>query len=178
MAAHRGRRSIASGLAAAAVLSAALAGLLLGIGLFTFDYADGLSYLSSDPAACANCHIMQSQYSSWQRGSHRSAAGCVDCHLPHEGIAKWVAKAYNGYRHSQAFTLQNFEEPIAMTDGNRRILQRNCLACHAALTRELASGRSDSVECIHCHRSVGHGERVALGPPEEHAALAPRGALR
>jgi len=43
------------------VVFAAL-GVLLGIGGTTFNYAEGLSYLSTDPAACANCHIMQPQY--------------------------------------------------------------------------------------------------------------------
>lgn len=156
-------------------VAAALAGLLAGIGLFTFDYADGLSYLSTDPAACANCHIMQPQYASWQRASHRSVAGCVDCHLPHSGLAKWIAKADNGYRHSKAFTLQNFAEPIVMTAGNRDILQRNCLACHAELTHAMAAGAPDSVVCVHCHRSVGHGERVALGGPAKGAAEHPEG---
>jgi cytochrome c nitrite reductase small subunit len=150
-------------------VTAALAGVLAGIGLFTFDYAEGLSYLSTDPAACANCHIMQTQYASWQRASHRSVAGCVDCHLPHSGLAKWIAKADNGYRHSKAFTLQNFAEPIVMTAGNREILQRNCLACHAELTHAMAAGAPESVACVHCHRSVGHGERVALGGPERDA---------
>ena len=39
---------------------------------------------------------------SWQRGSHRSVAGCVECHLPQKGLKKWIEKAHNGYRHSVA----------------------------------------------------------------------------
>jgi hypothetical protein len=34
-------------------------GIFVGIGGYTFRYAEGLSYFSTDPAACANCHIMQ-----------------------------------------------------------------------------------------------------------------------
>ena len=40
------------------VLLACLLGIPLGIGAFTFVYAKGFSYLSPDPRACVNCHIM------------------------------------------------------------------------------------------------------------------------
>ena len=30
-------------------------------------YAQGFSYLSDDPAACANCHIMREHYDGWQK---------------------------------------------------------------------------------------------------------------
>ena len=48
---------------------AALLGVAMGIGGYTFSYAEGLSYMSTDPAACVNCHIMQSQYEAWQKAS-------------------------------------------------------------------------------------------------------------
>jgi cytochrome c nitrite reductase small subunit len=70
---------------------------------------------------------MQPQYASWQRASHRAAAGCVDCHLPQHGLEKWISKADNGWRHTVAFTLQNFAEPIVMRPVNRETLQRNCI---------------------------------------------------
>jgi cytochrome c nitrite reductase small subunit len=91
------------------VVFAAL-GVLLGIGGTTFNYAEGLSYLSTDPAACANCHIMQPQYDAWQKASHHTAATCADCHLPPGFPEKYVAKAENGWNHSKAFTLQDFPE--------------------------------------------------------------------
>ena len=47
-------------------------GLGLGIGGYTFLYAKGLSYMSTDPEVCANCHIMQPQYDSWQKSSHHA----------------------------------------------------------------------------------------------------------
>jgi cytochrome c nitrite reductase small subunit len=40
-------------------LLAILIGALAGIGGYTFYYAKGLSYLSNDPRACVNCHIMR-----------------------------------------------------------------------------------------------------------------------
>ena len=72
---------------------AALLGILAGVGSYTFVYAKGLSYMSSDPEVCANCHIMQPQYESWQKSSHHAVAGCVDCHLPHDFFGKYLAKA-------------------------------------------------------------------------------------
>jgi cytochrome c nitrite reductase small subunit len=36
-----------------------LVGTTLGLGLFTFHYAKGTSYMSNDPLVCANCHVMQ-----------------------------------------------------------------------------------------------------------------------
>ena len=53
----------------APALAAASFGLAVGVGGATFRYAEGLSYLSTDPAACANCHIMQPQYDAWQTGA-------------------------------------------------------------------------------------------------------------
>jgi nitrite reductase (cytochrome c-552) len=58
-------------------------GAPLGVGGFTLRYAEGLSYLSSDPAACRKCHVMRPQYDSWLRSSHHNVAVCVDCHLPY-----------------------------------------------------------------------------------------------
>jgi cytochrome c nitrite reductase small subunit len=142
----------------------------LGIGLFTFYYAEGFSYMSDDPKVCVNCHIMQPQYDSWQKSSHHTVAGCVDCHLPHDFIGKYVAKGENGWHHSVAFTLQNFHEPIQITPKNARILQDSCLSCHADLVHELAARTAttdpEAVQCVHCHQTVGHGERVGLGGPQ------------
>ena len=65
------------------VLAAGI-GVVIGLGAFTFHYAEGGSYLSTDPQACANCHIMDSQFDSWQKASHHGMATCVDCHLQPE----------------------------------------------------------------------------------------------
>lgn len=140
----------------------ALLGALLGIGGFTLLYAEGFSYMSSDPKVCANCHIMQPQFDSWQKSSHHGVATCADCHLPHDFIGKWLAKAENGYHHSKAFTLQDFHEPILIKAKNARILQENCLRCHGEFVHAVvAGGRTDrdEVTCVHCHRGVGHGAR-------------------
>jgi cytochrome c nitrite reductase small subunit len=91
---------------------AILKGLLAGLAGYTFFYAKGLSYLSNDPRACVNCHIMRDQYDGWQKSSHHAHATCNDCHVPHTFAVKWATKASNGYHHSEGFTLQDFHEPI------------------------------------------------------------------
>jgi len=142
------------------ILLAVLLGLLVGTGAFTFKYAEGLSYFSTDPKACMNCHIMTPQYDSWQKSSHHNI-GCVDCHLPHTFVAKYIAKAENGYHHSKAFTTQEFQEPIMIKEKNSRILQHNCVDCHDDMVHELFNRNvndPDAVSCVHCHASVGHGE--------------------
>jgi cytochrome c nitrite reductase small subunit len=151
----------------AVALSAAL-GICAGIGAFTFRYAEGLSYFSRDPAACVNCHIMRSQYDSWQKSSHHGVAVCIDCHLPHSFLDKYLAKAENGYRHSKEFTAQTFQEPIRVKPRGMQILQANCVACHQLLTHDIAAGprgERDALSCVHCHAGVGHGERTGLGGP-------------
>jgi cytochrome c nitrite reductase small subunit len=156
-------------------LSAALSlGLLLGIGVATVDYAEGTSYLSADPAACANCHIMQAPYDSWQKASHHTVATCVDCHLPADLVGKYLAKTRNGWNHSGAFTLQNFPEPILITAQNARILHDNCVRCHADLVHaQTSSAAAEAPRCVGCHATVGHGERLGLGGPRRFAHSAP-----
>lgn len=148
---------------AAKIGVAAVCGATLGIGLFTFGYAEGLSYFSSDPRACANCHIMNDVYASWSKSSHRAAARCVDCHLPHRTIPKLIAKADNGWHHSKGFTLEDFHEPIMIKEHNSQILQDNCLSCHEDMVHSILAGSktaSDAVQCVHCHSHVGHGPRT------------------
>lgn len=142
------------------VAAAAAVGILTGLGAFTFVYAEGFSYFTTDPKACANCHVMNDQYSSWVKSSHHGVATCADCHLPHSTVPKFVAKALNGYHHSKGFTLQDFHEPIMIKPRNSQILQNACLSCHSSLVHELVRGSTtdkNAVRCVHCHAAVGHG---------------------
>jgi cytochrome c nitrite reductase small subunit len=137
---------------------ACLLGIPVGIGAFTFGYAKGFSYLSPNPRACQNCHIMNQQWDAWLKSGHRHAATCVECHLPHQGISKWVAKASHGFRHSLAFTLQNFKEPIEITRTDRNLVRDNCLRCHEAFVHAVSeTPRRQELDCLHCHAAAGHG---------------------
>jgi len=70
-------------------------GLIAGIGGYTFVYAKGASYLTNDPAACANCHVMNEQYDAWLKSSHHAVAVCNDCHTPHALVPKYTTKGLN-----------------------------------------------------------------------------------
>lgn len=136
-----------------------MAGFIFGAGTSTFKYAEGMSYFSTDPKACMNCHIMREQYNTWVKSSHHNNATCVQCHLPHSLIPKLIAKAENGWNHSKAFTLQNFHEPIMINKRNSNILQKNCIECHKTKVHELVTGATTdkgAVSCVHCHANVGH----------------------
>lgn len=157
------------------------AGLSFGIGIFTFDYAEGTSYFSKSPEACVNCHIMRPQYESWLKSSHKSVATCVDCHLPQDFVGKYLAKAENGWNHSKAFTLQNFHEPIMINQKNSRILQENCISCHQDLMHQQTSLHAfpdidqkqiGQFTCVHCHAGAGHGEAVGMGVLDQHPGRA------
>ena len=153
------------------IIAAISVGMLSGIGGYTFFYAEGLSYMSTDPGVCANCHIMQPQFDSWQKSSHKNVAVCADCHLPHEFVPKYIAKAENGYHHAKGFTFQNFHEPIMIQAKSSQILQDNCLACHGKMVNEMVMGATtdpNAVRCVHCHAGVGHGPRAGLGAPADY----------
>ncbi len=144
-------------------------GGLLGLGAATFRYAEGFSYFSNDPRACANCHVMRPYLDSWQKSSHHVRAACNDCHVPHALVPKLVTKAENGWNHSRRFTLQDYPEALRITPHNADRLQHNCITCHAELTEEIretargsgirGSPRAGDIACTRCHADVGHGPR-------------------
>ena len=143
------------------IVAAVLLGGCLGVGAFTFRYAEGLAYMSNDPKVCINCHIMNDEYEAWAKSGHHHVAVCNDCHTPHTLVGKYTTKAINGWNHSKAFTLQNFHEPIQITARNQGILQENCIRCHREFVHEAIIAPSGSDEaapyCVRCHRTVGHG---------------------
>jgi len=153
------------------LLASVLVGTLVGAGLFTFVSAQGTSYLSNDPTVCVNCHVMREQYDGWQHGSHHAVATCNDCHLPHDNVIhKFFVKGSNGYHHSKAFTLMDFQEPIRIKPGNAQVLEANCLRCHGELVDQITAHgtlgvptdpmqKADLYGCVRCHQEVGHGPR-------------------
>jgi cytochrome c nitrite reductase small subunit len=147
------------------VATAALLGVAGGLGLYTFVYAKGYSYITNDPAACANCHVMNEQYDGWLKASHRAVAVCNDCHVPHDVVGKYWTKARNGFWHSYYFTSQTFEEPIRATRASRAIAEANCRRCHAPVVQAMGTpshaGQGDELSCVRCHGSVGHLELFA-----------------
>lgn len=167
--------------------AALLVGAMVGLGVFTFGYAKGASYLTTDPAACANCHIMGEHFAAWQRSSHRAVASCSDCHMPHNLVGKYAAKAANGFLHSLAFTTGRFPDPLQIRESNRAITESACRHCHEPIVAAIEPGatgrevtrppgapedtvarrqihdgivrRDDRTSCIRCHVNVGHWVR-------------------
>ncbi|MBI4911081.1 MAG: cytochrome c nitrite reductase small subunit [Acidobacteria bacterium] len=139
-------------------LLAVLLGAMLGVGIFTFGYARGSAYLSNDPAACANCHVMHEQFAGWMKSSHRAAAVCNDCHAPSGFVPKYATKALNGFFHSLAFTTGRFPDDIQITARNYAVSEGACLKCHQDITDGIRAVRKhqSEVKCLGCHRNVGH----------------------
>ena len=135
-------------------------GLATGVGLYTFVYAKGYSYLSNNPASCANCHVMNDQYNGWQKSSHKAVATCNDCHTPHDTVGKYYTKASNGFWHSYYFTFGGFHEPIRITGRNREVTEQACRYCHSTMVESITVSHNkeeiEGVSCIRCHRNVGH----------------------
>jgi cytochrome c nitrite reductase small subunit len=141
-------------------VAAILLGVAIGLGMFTFGYAGGAAYLTNDPAACANCHVMQGHFDDWRHSSHRSVAVCNDCHTPPGLIPKYIVKARNGFWHSFYMTTGGFHEPIRITQGNREVTEGACRKCHAAVVTAIDPNphqdADDAMSCIRCHATVGH----------------------
>jgi cytochrome c nitrite reductase small subunit len=139
------------------LLLTGVAGGIVGLGGYTFSYAEGLSYFSDDPQACVNCHIMREVYEGWNRSSHKAVAVCNDCHAPHRFPDKYIIKGINGWNHSYAFTTGDFPEPIRITELNRGVAQENCLYCHGDFVVGISHQESpEPTNCLSCHISVGH----------------------
>ncbi len=156
---HRSWRTGLKAGFAAPVLLAVLTGAGVGIGLFTFGYARGSSYMTNSPQACANCHVMRGHFESWMKSSHGKVAVCNDCHTPPELLPKYGTKAVNGFFHSLAFTTGRFPDEIVITERNFRVAAKSCLKCHAEMVsdiRGIRGGQREDVCCIECHRNVGH----------------------
>ncbi|HOX43973.1 MAG TPA: cytochrome c nitrite reductase small subunit [Myxococcota bacterium] len=140
----------------------ALAGVAAGLGLWTARMANAAAYLSDDPAACINCHVMTDAYASWERGSHGRATVCNDCHVPHTNpIAMAAFKARDGMRHATLFTLRLEPQVLELSAAARHVVQGNCLRCHAEMFGAIRLAGVDERPCWTCHHNV-HGRARSL----------------
>ena len=142
-----------------------LIGGVVGLGSYAFVYARGYSYLLNNPSACANCHLMNEQYSGWVKSSHHSVATCNDCHTPHNVVGKYAVKATDGFLHSFYFTTGKYPDNIEISSLGRKVVEGACRRCHAAITQAIDAQNvhesAHGVECTRCHLSVGHSEGAA-----------------
>jgi cytochrome c nitrite reductase small subunit len=144
------------------LLAPVLGGVLMGLGLYTFVYAKGYSYLTDRPEACANCHVMGDHYRAWTRSSHHAVAACNDCHTPSALVPKYLTKAQNGFWHSFYFTTGRYPDPLRITARNQAITEQACRTCHAELALAIdpahAAAGPRGLSCVSCHGDVGHLE--------------------
>jgi cytochrome c nitrite reductase small subunit len=142
------------------ILLGAVIGVAVGIGVYTFAYAKGWSYLTDDPASCANCHVMREQFDGWLKSSHRGVATCNNCHTPANFTGKYATKLSNGFWHSFFFTMGGYEDNIQIRQHSREITEQACRTCHEEIVGAIEAAHPASsggrLACLRCHSSVGH----------------------
>lgn len=145
--------------------------IFIGLSLFVIYISNATSYLSDEPEACINCHVMTSEYVSWQNGSHGKVTICNDCHVPHDNfIRKYYFKANDGLRHSFMFTFRLEPQVIQMKEAGKNVVQENCKRCHSHLLTMVTSDNiyggnykhGEGKLCWECHRETPHGSVHSL----------------
>jgi cytochrome c nitrite reductase small subunit len=148
-----------------------LLGIFFGLGLHVFYISNAISYISDDPRTCINCHVMNPQFATWQRGSHGKVATCNDCHVPQDNfIRKYWFKANDGLRHATYFTMRWEPQVIRIKQAGKDAVQENCIRCHSNQIHPVAlraiNNRNveDQTEryCWDCHRETPHGRVHSL----------------
>ena len=137
----------------------------------SFYVSNAISYLSDNPKTCVNCHVMRSEFASWQHSSHREVAVCNDCHVPHDNVFnKYWFKAKDGFRHATMFTFRMEPQVIRMHEAGQAVVQENCKSCHQNVNQSVST-RGVSLEdklhdngklCWDCHRETPHGKVHSL----------------
>jgi len=133
--------------------------------LFVTHISRALSYLSDAPETCMNCHVMTTEYVTWQHSSHAEVATCNDCHVPHDSfLAHYGFKAKDGLWHATVFTMRWEPQVIRLSKGAVPVVEGNCRRCHAAVIEDVSlSAHSDrDLRCWDCHREVPHGSARSL----------------
>lgn len=140
-----------------------LLGIITGLGFHIIYIANAVSYLSDDPRACVNCHVMNPEYSTWQKSSHGRVTVCNDCHVPHNNIiSKYLFKASDGLRHSFMFTFRLEPQVIQIKQAGKDAVQQNCIRCHSQLVENIKVKHEEGVYCYTCHRETPHGRVKGL----------------
>lgn len=146
-------------------------GILVGLFLFTLHIARATSYLSDNPSACVNCHVMAPYFATWEKGSHGRVASCNDCHIPQDNfVKKYLFKASDGFRHSFMFTFRLEPQVMRIKPMGKDVVQQNCIRCHnnqihpislRAISAQKIQENGDGY-CWDCHRETPHGRVNSL----------------
>ena len=149
-----------------------LCGAVVGVFLYLLYISRAASYLSDDPSACVNCHIMAPYYQSWQKSSHQPWTTCNDCHVPQDNIIKGYSfKAKDGLYHASIFTLRMEPQVIRPRAESYGAIMDNCIRCHSQLNTEFVNTGMISFDearegkgkaCWDCHSTVAHGKQSSI----------------
>lgn len=144
-------------------LMVGLGGLLLTVFL--------LMQVSSTPAFCGSCHVMQPYYQSWKASTHRSVP-CVDCHIP-PGITSEFRKKYEALSMAVQYITQTYgpnpwaevEDASCLRCHERRLLQgkevfHDIVFDHAPHLLELRRGMR--LRCTSCHSQIVQGLHITV----------------
>jgi cytochrome c nitrite reductase small subunit len=141
-------------------------GVVIGLGIYLAKISRFHSYLSNDPTACINCHVMNTAYDTWSHSAHREVTTCNSCHVPHDNfIKKYVFKGMDGFRHAYVFTTRTEPQVLKISDRGASTVQRNCISCHES--KVLSHGNmfdhdqindKNERKCWSCHKSTPHGK--------------------
>lgn len=144
-----------------------MAALIVGLGAYTIYMSRAHSYLSDEPSACINCHIMTPYYQAWDHSSHKLWATCNDCHVPQDNVfSKYLFKAMDGVYHAAVFTVKGEPDVIRPRDASYKVIMNNCIRCHTQLNTEFVKTgmieyadvkMGEGKACWDCHRDVPHG---------------------
>lgn len=143
-----------------------LGGITCGLLAYTVYMSRAHSYLSDDPSACVNCHIMTPYHQTWMHSSHAQWVTCNDCHVPQDNMfSKYAFKAKDGLYHSAVFTLRAEPMVIRPRAESSQVIMNNCIRCHTQLnTAFVKTGMisfADTKEgkgkaCWDCHTEIPH----------------------
>ncbi|MCC6485745.1 MAG: cytochrome c nitrite reductase small subunit [Armatimonadetes bacterium] len=144
------------------IVAFAACAVLFGAGAYALKSTNAASYLSDDPKACLNCHIMQPMYDSWKASPHASVTNCMDCHTPHSSaFAGYVFKSRSGLRHSFVYLTDHNHKNIKARPDTLKVINDNCIRCHSdrldpkAQPQHAAMAKGKA--CSSCHAGVPHG---------------------
>ena len=137
------------------------AGAILGLAGYIAYASNVTSYLTNDPSACTNCHVMSSYYATWSHSSHATRATCNDCHVPHPSvIAKYYFKAKDGLYHAAVFTAHAEPQVLRPRTASATVIMNNCIRCHTQLNTEFVkTGMVSYVDTLSHAGSAHEGEQ-------------------
>lgn len=148
-----------------------LVGMIVGLGFYILHLSKAASYLSDDPKTCINCHVMTTEYITWNHSSHRNVATCNDCHVPHDNVFnKYYFKAKDGLYHASVYTMRMEPQTITMREPSKVVVQNNCIRCHkdqvtdAKMISWVESHKESRLDrtCWECHKETPHGRVRSL----------------